>query len=433
MVENPRSFEEDRIESTSCGGRNPMFDPNINTSGRDVIYLNNAGQAWLDPDVQAVGRESVNNPPFVQPSAEISGKIRQSFAQLIQAQPKEIAIVPSTAFAITMAAKNILRLCEKGKGHERNKILLLQDQMCSAVYPWQGICDESEQSDYPLSLDIVPYPKDGSGWTDAVLSHLSAHANEILVACLPPLHWSDGAIVDLSQIDPVCRAKRILLVIDATQAVGIMPLNVQQLQPAMLACSIHKWLRGPSGASLVYIDKSLFETWSPLDQHGRSRDMKVGPSWESYPNEMTTKGYPDKFVPDARKFDGGGKPNPIILPMLQKSLEQVLERVNLHTCQSQLRTIVNPLLTWITANPDKFEMPKSPHVYHLIGIRPTDGWLSVTQMLKIAKTLQTDHQIFLAVRCGAFRISPYMNTTEHDMNEFLRIFDGVVTKFWSGR
>lgn len=441
MVENPDSFEEDDVGSAASSG-NINGQLTMSADPKDVIYLNNAGQAWLDPEVQDVGRQMVSYPPYFHPPADVPNKIRQLFAKLIQASPEEIAIVPSTSFAITIAAKNIQRLhcnhhhyqkSESSNCGVRNKILLLQDQMCSAVYPWQDICDQTENSGNPLSLQVVPRPKMGEGWTEAVLTQLSASANEVLVACLPPLHWSDGAIVDLERIAPVCRNNNIILMIDATQAVGIIPLDIRRLQPAMLACSIHKWLRGPSGASLVYIDKSLYPKWEPLDQHGRSRDMKDGPSWESYPNEMTQKGYPEKFVLDARKFDGGGKPNPIILPMLQKSLEQVVERVNLDTCQKQLQTIVGPFLEWIADNHDKFQLPSSPHAFHLMGIRPTDEWMTVDQMLEVAKRLQSDFQVFIAVRCGVFRISPYIHTTQQEMGRFVQVFDEVVSPYWMER
>lgn len=444
MVKNSRSFDDEghSIRSKSSGrkGNDEVEDRimSVDPSNDPIIYLNNAGQAWLDSDVQAVGKEMVNNPPFVHPPAGTSSKIRQSFSELIKAKAEDIAIVPSTAFAITLAAKNIQRLymssCSNNNEKKRNKILLLQDQMCSAVYPWQDICDRPlQESVSPLSLEIVPYPKGGTGWTEAILKKISDSADEILASCLPPLHWSDGAVVDLAQIAPICHAHNILLVIDATQAVGIMPVDVQQLKPAMLACSIHKWLRGPSGASLVYIDKRLHDIWLPLDQHGRSRDIKEGSAWESYPNEMSSKGYPEIFVRDSRKFDGGGKPNPIVLPMLQKSIEQVVERVNLDTCQTSLRTILDPLLKWVASNPDKFQLPQSSHVYHLIGIRPTDKWLSVEQMLEIAELLQTDYKIYIAVRCGLFRVSPYMNTTIPEMERFVRIFNEVVTRYWMER
>ncbi|KAL3925352.1 MAG: hypothetical protein SGILL_000461 [Bacillariaceae sp.] len=432
MVENKASFEEDD-----------------NRAQDTPIYLNNAGKAILDPEVVDVGHSMVNQPPFVHPPPDLQDRIRSLFSQLIHADPDEIAIVPSTAFAITMAAKNIQRLhlrhvqqiqqdqasCTNTNTKLRTKILLLQDQMCSAVYPWQQICDESRIDDRtsanPLSLHVVPSPKEQSGgWTEAILSELSMQADQILVACLPPLHWSDGSLVNLNDIAPICHNNDIVLVLDATQAVGVMPLDVHKMRPAMLACSIHKWLRGPSGASLVYIDRQLHEAWEPLDQHGRSRDMKYAAAWEAYPNQMTPDGYNEIFCHGARKFDSGGKPNSIILPMLQKSLEQVVERVDLDACQSELEGIVEPFLKWLRRNTDMFILPPGPHVFHLMGIRPTGQWLNVPQMLEIVQKMENE-RIYLAVRCGAFRVAPYLNSTRAEMKRFVSVFEKVVQSYAS--
>ncbi|KAL3924796.1 MAG: hypothetical protein SGILL_000825 [Bacillariaceae sp.] len=425
MVLNSRSFYEEDPDTSSSS----------NHAQNDVTYLNNAGKAILDPQVVKVGRTMVGQAPYASSSpGDMQDQIRSSFAQLIHADQDDIAIMPSTAFAITLAAKNIQRLHGQTLQHpqqNRTKILLLQDQMNSAVYPWQQICDESSNDETPMSLHIVPYPKTHSqGWTEAVLSELSEHGNEILVACLPPLHWSDGSLVDLNAIAAACHAKDILLVVDATQAVGIMSIDVHKMRPAMLACSVHKWLRGPSGASLVYIDSNLHDKWEPLDQHGRSRDLKYGSDWEAYPNQMTARGYPEQFCLGARKFDAGGKPNSILLPMLQKSLEQVVKRVDLDKAQEEMREIVAPFLTWIANNQDKFMLPPGDHAFHLMGIRPTNQWLTVEQMLEIERTLANEQRVYLAVRCGAFRVAPYLDTTQHQMTRFIETFEKILQSYY---
>ena len=161
MVLNKQSFDEENSGSSS-------------SEEEDVIYLNNAGKAILDPQVVAVGTKMVSQHPFVHSSPNIQDKIRSSFAQLIGADQRDIAIMPSTAFAITLAAKNIQRLYfqqQPPHGPRRNKILLLQDQMCSAVYPWQQLCDESS-NEKQMSFHIVQ--QQGRGWTDAILSELQA-------------------------------------------------------------------------------------------------------------------------------------------------------------------------------------------------------------------------------------------------------------------
>lgn len=453
MVENARSFDEKDTTAAK--------DNNSNNSD-DVIYLNNAGQAFLDPAVRALGQSILAKPPYEMHAEEDQKRIRELFATLIgiggeeKGGAKDIAIMPSTAFATTFVARNIQRLYHLDNiaaattdAPKKNKILLLQDQFCSAVYPWQELCDESHPNnnnnnnddEKGMSLKIVPYPKRDSasksndqdtGWTEAVLEHLT---DDILATCLPPLHWSDGALLDLERIGKVCHDKNILYMVDATQAVGAMPSTVQGCgSPLVMTCSVHKWLRGPPGASLVYVAPELNDKWQPLDQHGRSRDMADGASWDASKDEMGPSGYPEKYFKDARKFDSGGKPNPLLLPMLRLGMEQVVERVDLTTIQASLKALMTPLLEWaLSPMPNRnnhqpwFTLTPGPHCYHLVGIRPT--FLTVPEMLDLANKLQTEHNTFLAVRCGGFRIAPYLDTTPDEMQRFVKIFSELCQSY----
>jgi hypothetical protein len=51
--------------------------------------------------------------------------------------------------------------------------------------------------------------------------------------------------------------------------------------------------------------------------------MPGGKAWDASMDEMGPRGYPEPFYSDARKFDSGGKPNPILLPMLRASMEKI--------------------------------------------------------------------------------------------------------------
>lgn len=176
-----------------------------------VVYINNAGQAELSPEVKAAGVASIQRPPWKPHVFDDQSRIREIFAEMIEANAAEIAIMPSTAFAITLAARNIQRTILPRCGNR--KILLLQDQFNSAVYPWQQICEESGGS---VSLDIIPHPTAGQpgGWTQAILDRID---DTVLVACLPPLHWANGALIDLEKIGKACRKYSVTMVIDATQ------------------------------------------------------------------------------------------------------------------------------------------------------------------------------------------------------------------------
>jgi selenocysteine lyase/cysteine desulfurase len=377
------------------------------------VYMNNAGQAQLDQSVVAAGIACVQKPAWEMDAEEDAKIVRTLFAQMIHASPTNIAIMPSTAFAITLAAHNLKFQLEGQKG----RILVLQDQMCSSVYPWEHLCSRS--GGY-LELDIVSYPSASTTWTDKVITHLKNGQDKILVACLPPLHWADGALLDLVEISKICRDIGAFLVVDATQAVGVYPCDISLFSPALLACSVHKWLRGPSGASLVYIDPKLQNTWEPLDQHGRSRKVAGMAIWNAAKDGMGPQGYPQEFVTDARRFDSGGKPSPFLLPMLRKSMLKVIE-VDIEKIQSLLKDRMMPLLDWA----DKHELwTPSVHAYHLIGIRVRH--LSPEQMILIKNKLEGEHDVHIAVRCGAFRISPYLDTTEENVQKLIEALSATV-------
>lgn len=377
-----------------------------------VCYLNNAGLAPLSTSVQQAGSEALQRPPWGNTTDDDGDQreVRRLFASMIGTDETCIATMPSTAFAITLAATNVQRTVTKG-----GTILILQDQMCSAVYGLQNLCDVDSR----FNLVILPYPTNEGGWTQSILERLSS-SDDVVVACLPPLHWSDGAIIDLDMVGHTCRTKGIILIVDATQACGIFPISMTTIQPTMLACSSHKWLRGPVGVCLVYINQEVHQTWLPLDQHGRSRDHHgSGSAWDASQNEMGPKGYSEDYIQDARKLDSGGKPNPLLFPMLRTSLTDVLDTIDVHQAQMDLRVLLQPLLDW--ARTRGWGLTPGPHASHLIGLRPTS--LTPKQMLDICSGLQQDDGIYIAVRCGAFRISPYVDSTSMDIERLIAGFE----------
>jgi selenocysteine lyase/cysteine desulfurase len=177
-------------------------------SSDDIAYFNHAGQAIFSAAVREAGIKAIQTPPWEMNVTADQKRVRELFASLIEAEASQIAMTPSTGFAITLAANNIQRTLEKKKG----SILVLQDEFDSAIYPWQNVCDTS---DGDITLDIVQYPTNDGGWTEAILRKLEDP--DVLVACLPPLHWTDGALIDLEVIGQACRKNNIYLIVDATQ------------------------------------------------------------------------------------------------------------------------------------------------------------------------------------------------------------------------
>mmetsp|Transcript_27748 Transcript_27748/g.61733 ORF Transcript_27748/g.61733 Transcript_27748/m.61733 type:complete len:434 (-) Transcript_27748:40-1341(-) len=399
----------------------------------------------LPPSVRTVGERALQyksrpwDPPPSHDAARDAAAVRRLFSQLIGCSGSDcsgsnssgdgsdvVAIVPSTAFAITMAAHNLNRT---GRVRPNTSILLLQDQMPSAVYPWQELCHVVDG----LKLVVVPYPTshDG-GWTEQIVRILKdpktsgCNNNDVSVVCLPQCHWADGSLLDLATISRVCKERNVALVVDATQSIGAHPFSVQDVDADCVACSVHKWLLGPHGASLVYVPQRNYDSWLPLDQHDRARLCNDGDLWDASMNKMhggsvqrDGAGYPEEFDYGARRLDAGGRPNPILLPMLRAALDIVAE-YDIGQVQDQLAAVNEKVLGG--ARQMGFTTTPGPRAGHILGLRPgtpeLKEKLTPEEMIRIGKRLE-GRGIFISVRCGAFRISPYLHTTDEEIQQLL--------------
>ena len=99
---------------------------------------------------------------------------------------------------------------------------------------------------------------------------------------------------------------------------------------------------------------------------------------------MGTHGYPEKFFPDARKFDSGGNMTQVLLSMLRVSLDEVclLDAVD---AQSKLKTLMEPILDWAKVN--GMFVPRS-HAYHLVGLKPSN--IPVEDMIEVCRRLRSN-------------------------------------------
>ena len=135
---------------------------------------------------------------------------------------------------------------------------------------------------------------------------------------------------------------------------------------------------------------------------------------------MSPRGYPEKFYSDARKFDSGGKVNPILIPMLCSSMEEVA-RIDMQEAQIKLKSLITPLLEW--AKDNGFILSPGPHAYHLVGLRPCNR--TPEDLLQVCSKLQ-EKGIYIAVRCGGFRISPYLTTTPDEIRQLIQGFEDTL-------
>lgn len=136
-----------------------------------------------------------------------------------------------------------------------------------------------------IRLEVLPCDRFGTvDWSS--LDHWLAQRPILL--CVNHASNVTGVVQSLNGLGQKCRAAGTLLLIDAAQTLGWLPIDVQELGCDFLLAAGHKGLHGPLGTGLAYIRREqqsvvdslrLGGTGSSL---GESLSDLVGPTkWES--------------------------------------------------------------------------------------------------------------------------------------------------------
>jgi L-cysteine/cystine lyase len=106
--------------------------------------------------------------------------------------------------------------------------------------------------------------------------------------------WNTGQVLPLAEIVAAChsynRSQPVRVLVDAAQSVGVLPLDLTELQADFYAFTGHKWWCGPEGVGGLYIRPEAREHLHPTF---------VG--WRSITTDAT--GQPTGWQPDGRRYE----------------------------------------------------------------------------------------------------------------------------------
>ncbi|WP_413172326.1 aminotransferase class V-fold PLP-dependent enzyme [Anabaena azotica] len=75
--------------------------------------------------------------------------------------------------------------------------------------------------------------------------------------------WNTGQVLPIDKIADICRNNNSLLLVDAAQSAGVLPLNLTELGVDFYAFTGHKWLCGPAGVGGLYVRREAREQLQP--------------------------------------------------------------------------------------------------------------------------------------------------------------------------
>ena len=360
----------------------------------DVAYFNSAS---LGPPLKAVAAAGHHAIDWYDKRWQVGAadwfdgpeRLRAAFADLAGVAADAVALVPSASYGIATAANNV-------PVASNDTIVLIAEQYPSNVYAWRRLAAANKAK-------IVTVERSANRTlTDALLSAIDSRT---AVVAIPNCHWTDGELIDLVAVGAAARAVDAALVIDASQSLGIRPIDFDAVQPDFVACVGYKWLLGPYGLGYLIVNERWCEHGVPIEESWLGR--------EGSNNFAGLVSYTDAYRPGARRFDCGENAQFINVPMATAAIERLNAwgratiAAGFAERAARGRAVANAL--------SLPALPPERSVEHILGIALPD----IAAAERLATTLAGD-SIFAGVRGSNLRLAPHLHTSDDDFDRLER-------------
>ncbi|MFP3891571.1 aminotransferase class V-fold PLP-dependent enzyme [uncultured Ralstonia sp.] len=241
------------------------------TSSNDALWARTRGDLLLVPNLAYLDHAAASVPPrqvidamtdYLSRTAQVGPylpafrketyarveAVRAAAAAFIGAQAEEIAFTKNGTEAISLIARGL-------RWQPGDEVIITNAEIMSNQAPWLRL-----QEAGLVNVRVVPVDDGGMIPLDVLAAMLTPRTRLISVSHLPN---ATGALQPIEAICTLARARGILTLINASQSLGLVPIDVRALGCDFLAACGRKALRGPEGSGLLFARAELIPQMEP--------------------------------------------------------------------------------------------------------------------------------------------------------------------------
>jgi selenocysteine lyase/cysteine desulfurase len=219
-------------------------------------------------------------------------EFRERIARFIGAQPGTIAVLRNTGDGANAIAGGV-------RWQPGDELILPDNEFPSNAQPWLPLRRRG------VNVRFIETARERLT-PDVLRAHITDRTKLVTVSWVS---FQDGYRHDLSALAEVAHERGALFAVDAIQALGAFPIDVQACGIDALYCGGAKWMLSLQGVSFLYVRPDLIEQLE-----------LAAPGWRSVKDFWSFLEYDQPLVPGATRFEGG-TPNFIGALSLAKSIE----------------------------------------------------------------------------------------------------------------
>ncbi len=311
---------------------------------------------------------------------------RKLLANLLGASPTQVAFVRNTSDALSTVANGL-------NWRAGDNIVTFSREFTSNVYPWLRIRDV-----FGVEVRMC---EERNGRID--LSKLESMIDDhTRIVAISHVQYASGFRTDLARVGQVARRHDALFVVDAIQALGAVPTNVEAEFIDVAAGASHKWLLAPEGVGYLF-----------LSDRARERIQPTLVGWTSVPNPEDYLNFEQGWNRGTLAWETGTGPAALFYGF--KASLELLHNAGVQRIADYLEELTDYLCERLAGKNYEVVSSRVPgEKSQIVCIRHRGGLSSMALYHHLNK-----RDIITAPRGDRLRIAPHFYNTATEVDQFV--------------
>lgn len=318
--------------------------------------------------------------------------LRANFGKLVNCSAERVAIIPSVSYGIMNAVQNIP--IDIGQS-----VIMVSEEFPSDFYAVNAWCNRHGKTVQMIRPPEIETQR-AALWNQDIINSINEDTCAVVMSSI---HWTDGTIFDLVNMGLKCKENNVVFIVDGSQSVGALPIDVNECNIDALICTGYKWLLGGYSLGLAYYSER-FDNGCPIEE-----------SWMTRANAedfTSLTNYSDDYLPGAMRYNVGEFSNFILLPLLNTAIEQILDW-GVENIQNYSKNLIIPLTDFLEQNGFWIE-EQNWRAKHLFGFK-IPAHLDRDTLVNQLKA----KNIIVSARGNSIRVSTHVYTEGEDVEALI--------------